>query len=110
MTFCTMLTGSALATGIAAPATLFAMGEQTRRAATAEWQGGWSPPSHRRLRFCAAATLADFTSGMASEALGGHASVVGWKRGTLVPTYRKTVLNLTDETVAEAALATRAHR
>ena len=40
-------------------------------------------------RKLAAASLAAFTSGGASEALGGHASVVGWKRGTLWTAYSR---------------------
>eukprot|EP00966_Prymnesium_polylepis_P087893 2033385-Prymnesium_polylepis.1 len=34
-----------------------------------------------------AATLADFTSARAPEALEGHAFAVGWKRGTLWTAY-----------------------
>eukprot|EP00966_Prymnesium_polylepis_P230212 5326918-Prymnesium_polylepis.1 len=40
-----------------------------------------------RIAQLAAATLAAFASGGASEASRGHASVVGWKRGTLAATY-----------------------
>ena len=67
--FCSTLTGSALATGIAAPVTFFAMGEQTdqtssdRRVATGTEVGHLQAIGAKR--FCSAATLADFTSGMA---------------------------------------------
>ena len=81
--FCIMLTGSPSATGSAAPAAVKSLVEQPGREATGGWHGDGPSPCHSRLRSGSAATLADFTSASAPEALGGHAFPVGWKRGTL---------------------------
>eukprot|EP00966_Prymnesium_polylepis_P117394 2713131-Prymnesium_polylepis.1 len=62
---------------------MHALVEQPGRAATRETLGDERSPSASRRGQLTAASLAEHIGRGASEALGGHAFDVGWKRGTL---------------------------
>eukprot|EP00966_Prymnesium_polylepis_P161142 3723676-Prymnesium_polylepis.2 len=75
--FCSMLTGSALATGFAAPTRMHVLVLQPRRAAIGRQLGDDDRASCRQVGGLAAAILAERIQEERLEALGGHGSVVG---------------------------------
>eukprot|EP00966_Prymnesium_polylepis_P310023 7162957-Prymnesium_polylepis.1 len=86
-----MLTCLPSATGSAAPSAKCALVDQPGRAATCEAHGDGRSPCALRFGKLAAATLAVHPSSPPVRPSEAMALDVGWKRGTLVPTYMQTI-------------------